>query len=77
MVQALAYNGTVPGATLRFREGEHIRLTFTNHLDVPTNLHTHGLHIPPEVDNPFVAIAPGESRLHEFTVPDGFAGTYW
>jgi FtsP/CotA-like multicopper oxidase with cupredoxin domain len=77
MVQALAYNGTVPGATLRFREGEHIRLTFTNHLDVPTNLHTHGLHIPPEVDNPFVAIAPGESRLHEFTVSDGFAGTYW
>jgi FtsP/CotA-like multicopper oxidase with cupredoxin domain len=76
-VQALAYNETVPGKTLRLREGEHVRLTFTNHLDVPTNLHTHGLHISPEVDNPFVLVMPGESRLHEFTLPKGSAGTRW
>ncbi|NJR22806.1 MAG: multicopper oxidase domain-containing protein [Richelia sp. CSU_2_1] len=76
-VQALGYNETVPGATLRLQEGDRVRLTFTNHLDVPTNLHTHGLHISPEVDNPFVLVMPGESRLHEFTLPKGSAGTRW
>lgn len=76
-VQALAYNETVPGRTLRLQEGEQVRLTFTNHLDVPTNLHTHGLHISPEVDNPFVLVMPGKSRLHEFTLPKGSAGTRW
>ncbi|NJK69501.1 MAG: multicopper oxidase family protein [Oscillatoriales cyanobacterium RU_3_3] len=74
---ALGYNETVPGATLRLQEGDRVRLTFTNHLDVPTNLHTHGLHISPEVDNPFVLVMPGESRLHEFTLPKGSAGTRW
>jgi FtsP/CotA-like multicopper oxidase with cupredoxin domain len=60
MVQALAYNGTVPGATLRFREGEHIRLTFTNHLDVPTNLHQ----IPRPVETPtFMYGGKGQANL--------------
>ncbi|MBW4562889.1 MAG: multicopper oxidase family protein [Mojavia pulchra JT2-VF2] len=76
-VQALSYNDTVPGPTLRLREGDRVRLCLINHLEVPTNLHTHGLHISPEVDNPFVHVMPGESRLHEFTVPKGAAGTRW
>lgn len=69
--------GGFPGPTLRVREGELVRLNFTNHLPGATNLHLHGLHISPEVDAPLAEVQPGESRLYEFTVPKGSAGTYW
>ncbi|HLH23354.1 MAG TPA: multicopper oxidase family protein [Chloroflexota bacterium] len=73
----LSFDGTFPGPLLRFHDGDHVRLTFVNRLDAMTNLHLHGLHIPPAVDDPFVHLMPGESRLYEFTVPAGAAGTYW
>lgn len=76
-VRALAYNGGVPGPLLRFYEGDEVRLTFTNQLDAPSNLHTHGLHVAPDIDDPFVLVSPGASRLHAFTLPPGSAGTHW
>ncbi len=94
-LRTLTYNGSLPGPTLRVREGDRVRLRFENRLaaatmnhapasqmDMPhapraTNLHTHGLHISPHVDDPFTLVEPGESRWHEFTVPQGSAGTYW
>src|SRR5207302_5356221 len=72
-----SYDGSFPGPLVRLREGDHVRLTFANRLDEVTNLHLHGLHIPPAVDDPFVHIMPGESRLYEFTLPPGSAGTHW
>lgn len=69
--------GGFPGPTLRVREGELVRLNFTNNLSEVTNLHLHGLHISPEVDAPLAEVQPGESRLYEFAVPKGSAGTYW
>ncbi|MFZ5991870.1 MAG: multicopper oxidase family protein [Deinococcota bacterium] len=69
--------GGFPGPTLRVREGETVRLNFTNNLPEATNLHLHGLHVPPSVDDPLALVQPGESRLYEFTVPKGSAGTYW
>src|SRR5690348_8347718 len=39
----LSYDGSFPGPLLRLREGDHVRLTFTNALDTVTNLHLHGL----------------------------------
>ncbi len=69
--------GSFPGPTLRVREGETVRLNFTNNLPEVTNLHLHGLHIPPSVDDPLAQIQPGDSRMYEFTVPRGSAGTYW
>ncbi len=41
-VQALAYEGSVPGTTLRLRKGERARVRFVNRLEEPTNLHLHG-----------------------------------
>lgn len=41
-VQALAYEGSVPGTTLRLRKGERARVRFVNRLEKPTNLHLHG-----------------------------------
>ncbi|WP_018467608.1 multicopper oxidase family protein [Calidithermus timidus] len=69
--------GGFPGPILRVREGETVRLNFTNNLPEPTNLHLHGLHVPPSVDDPLAVIPPGESRLYEFAIPKGSAGTYW
>jgi FtsP/CotA-like multicopper oxidase with cupredoxin domain len=72
-----SYDGVFPGPVLRVREGDQVRLRFVNRLDAVTNLHLHGLHISPTVDDPFVHVMPGESRLYEFAVPAGSAGTYW
>jgi len=73
----LTYNGTFPGPALVVYERERVRLRFTNRLDEPTNLHLHGLHVPPSVDDPFLMIEPGEMVDYEFDVPEGSAGTYW
>ena len=75
-VQLLTYGG-FPGPTLRVREGDTVRLNFTNNLPQVTNLHLHGLHVPPSVDDPLVEIQPRESRMYEFTLPKGSAGINW
>lgn len=67
----LGYNAQVPGPRLEVRPGDQVRIQFTNHLDQLSNLHFHGLHIPPTgtADNIFREIPPGETALYEFTVP--------
>ena len=79
-VRMLTYNGTVPGPTLHVRPGDVLRVRLQNDLTVPTNLHTHGLHVSAEgaSDNPFVDIAPGESHSYEIQVPaDHPHGVNW
>ena len=73
------YNGGFPGPTLRLWEGDRVELRFSNGLPEVTNLHFHGLHIPPtgNGDNVFRQVAPGETALYEFSVPEGSAGTFW
>lgn len=71
------YNGSFPGPLLRWREGDRVRLRLLNKLAEPTNLHLHGLHLSPDVDDPFLEVAPGGSATYAFTVPSGAAGTYW
>ena len=73
----LTYNSSFPGPVLRVREGDTVRLNFTNRLREPTNLHLHGLRISPAVDAPLLQIAPGKSHLYEFTIPKGSSGTYF
>ncbi|MGY4844212.1 multicopper oxidase family protein [Kocuria sp. MNB10] len=75
-----AFNGSLPGPTLRVRPGDTLRVAMTNGLEAPTNLHAHGLHVSPEDngDNPFVSIAPGDSFDYDFSLPDDHPpGTYW
>lgn len=78
--------GSVPGPTLRLREGELLRLKFANclegeggghHASAVTNLHLHGPLIPPVMDDPFTVLGPGESRSIELFLPPGSAGTHW
>ncbi|MGH7586771.1 MAG: multicopper oxidase family protein, partial [Gemmatimonadales bacterium] len=76
--EVFAYNGTVPGPVLEFREGDHVVVHFRNDLPVPTTVHWHGLHLPFASDgSPFHPVAPGESYDYEFDIPPGTAGTYW
>ena len=43
-----------------------------------TNVHTHGLHIDPNVDNVFVKAGPGESLVYKYRLPTDHApGLHW
>ncbi|MBT5707470.1 MAG: multicopper oxidase family protein, partial [Verrucomicrobia bacterium] len=74
-----AYDGRVPGPTLRIRLGQTLRLKFTNALPQPTTIHWHGVRVPHAMDGvPGVTqapIEPGEIFVYEFTPKD--PGTYW
>lgn len=81
---AYSYNGIVPGPTIRVRNGQRVRIRFTNHLPQPTTVHWHGIDVPNSMDGvPGVtqkAIAPGRSFTYEFVArpagdPNG-AGTF-
>lgn len=76
----LSYGGTVPAATWRVRPGDRIEVTLANRLDIPTNLHVHGLHVSPEGngDNVFLRVEPGEEFHYEFALPhDHPPGLFW
>lgn len=80
IANVLTYNGQSPGPQLEVRPGDTVQIRFTNRLNQPTNLHFHGLHIPPTGtgDNVFLEISPGESHTYEFQIPDKHpAGTFW
>ena len=42
----MALNGSIPGPTLRFQEGDSARISFHNLMDVPTSIHWHGILLP-------------------------------
>jgi FtsP/CotA-like multicopper oxidase with cupredoxin domain len=76
----LAYNGQVPGPRLEANPGDTVRIRFTNNLSNPTNIHQHGLHIPPtgNADNVFLNIQPKERFNYEFTIPKNHpGGIFW
>lgn len=74
-----AYNGTVPGPTLRFQRGERARIEVRNGLTNETTVHWHGIRVPNAMDGvPHVTqppIAPGGTFVYEFDLLD--AGTFW
>jgi FtsP/CotA-like multicopper oxidase with cupredoxin domain len=78
-LEVWAYNGQVPGPTLRVCLGDTVRVAFTNQLPQPTTIHWHGVRVPNAMDGvPGVTqppVQPGESFLYEFTPKD--AGTFW
>jgi FtsP/CotA-like multicopper oxidase with cupredoxin domain len=74
-----AYNGQVPGPTLRVRLGDTVRVRFQNKLPQPTTIHWHGVRVPNGMDGvPHLTqppVEPGQSFVYEFTPKD--AGTFW
>jgi FtsP/CotA-like multicopper oxidase with cupredoxin domain len=76
---ATAINGSVPGPTLRWREGDVVTIAVTNRLSVPTSIHWHGIRVPSPMDGipglSFGGIRPGETFTYRFPVRQ--SGTYW
>jgi FtsP/CotA-like multicopper oxidase with cupredoxin domain len=74
-----AYDGQVPGPTVRIRLGDTLRATLWNQLPQPTTIHWHGVRVPNAMDGvPGVtqpAVEPGARFTYEFTPKD--AGTFW
>ncbi len=62
---AWTYNGQVPGPTFRCREGDLLRIRFTNGTTHPHTIHFHGIH-PPSMDGVTPNVHPGESFTYEF-----------
>ncbi len=78
-VDGFAFNGQVPGPTLRLTRGDTLVADVTNALDTDTTVHWHGLHVPYDMDGvtwQHEPIRPGETFTYTFTV-DQPAGTYW
>jgi len=76
---ATTINGSLPGPTLRMKEGERITIRVTNKMKVTSSIHWHGLILPPEMDGvpglSFAGIKPGETFIYQFDAVQ--SGTYW
>jgi FtsP/CotA-like multicopper oxidase with cupredoxin domain len=76
-VDTIAYNGSVPGPLIRFRENETVTIDIFNDTDAPEFVHWHGLEVSTDVDgaeeegSPAVA-ARGRLRYRLTPVPAGF-----
>jgi hypothetical protein len=48
------------------------------HTPNSSNVHTHGLHIDPNIDSVFVEIRPGDTYTYYYKIPDNHApGLHW
>ncbi|MDI3339662.1 MAG: multicopper oxidase domain-containing protein [Sphaerobacter sp.] len=77
-VRLLAYNGSVPGPTLRVRQGATVTVTFTNQSDLESTVHWHGLRLENRYDGTHETQAPvpvGGSFTARVRFPD--PGVYW
>ncbi|HSJ50264.1 MAG TPA: multicopper oxidase domain-containing protein, partial [Actinomycetota bacterium] len=73
-VEAMGFNGTVPGPEIRVSEGDRVRIVLRNELSEPTTMHLHGVTLPNGMDGvPYVTqdpVMPGGFFTYEFEVVD-------
>ena len=73
------FNGQYPGPLIRVPQGAEIIVLFTNHIDLPTAVHWHGIRLENEFDGvPGITqdpVEPGESFMYRVHFRD--AGLYW
>ena len=81
-VRMLAYNGSIPGPTLRVAQGSEVTVHFTNEADVETTVHWHGLRldnrsdgVPHEHGGMQAPVPSGGSHTYRLRFPD--PGIYW
>ncbi len=78
IVRMLAYNGSIPGPTLKVREGSEVVVDIENHGDMETTVHWHGLRLENRYDGTHETQPPiqvGESFSARVSFPD--PGAYW
>lgn len=75
----MTVNGTIPGPTLNFTEGDYAVISVTNEMDVETSVHWHGLLLPNYQDGvPYLTtppILPRQTFTYRFPIIQ--SGTYW
>lgn len=78
-VNAMTINGSIPGPTLRFIEGDSAVIRVHNNMDVETSIHWHGILVPPNMDGvPFVSFPPIAAKTtFTYKFPIRQSGTYW
>jgi len=78
-VRMLGYNGSIPGPTLRVRQGAEILVDVHNDGDLETTVHWHGLRLENRYDGvpheTQIPIPVGGSFTYRLTFPD--PGLYW
>jgi FtsP/CotA-like multicopper oxidase with cupredoxin domain len=77
-VRMLAYNGSVPGPTLKVRQGSEIAVDVVNDGDLEATVHWHGLRLENRYDGTHETQAPiavGGRFTYRVTFPD--PGVYW
>lgn len=75
VLQSMA--GAYLGPIIRVHRGQKVRIHFKNALPEESNIHWHGLLVPPEMDgHPKDVVGPGETYIYEFELRNR-AGTYW
>ncbi len=74
----LAYNGSIPGPTIKIAQGSEVTINFKNSTDLPALLHSHGVRMDNAFDGSQLQqkeMQPGESFSYTLKFPD--AGVYW
>ena len=77
-VRMLAYNGSIPGPTLRVREGSELVVNVVNEGDLEGTVHWHGLRLDNRFDGTHETQAPipvGGTFSYRIEFPD--PGVYW
>ncbi|TDD97087.1 multicopper oxidase domain-containing protein [Flavobacterium cellulosilyticum] len=78
-IKGMTVNGTIPGPTLEFTEGEYAIIYVKNEMSKETSVHWHGLLLPNFYDGvPYLTtppIEPGHTQKYEFPIKQ--SGTYW
>jgi FtsP/CotA-like multicopper oxidase with cupredoxin domain len=77
-VRMLAYNGSIPGPTLRVREGSTLVVDVVNEADLDATVHWHGLRLDNRYDGTHETQAPipvGGTFTYRIEFPD--PGVYW
>lgn len=74
----LAYNGMIPGPTIKVAQGAEVTINFKNDTDLPALLHSHGVRMDNAFDGAQTSqedIPPGGSFSYKLKFPD--AGVFW
>ena len=74
-VKVWTFNGTVPGPTLRFTEGDNVTIHFKNNTPMAHTLHMHGTH-DAKNDGAFPLILPNQTYNYNFIAEPAGAFLY-
>src|SRR4051794_345084 len=79
-VDAMTYNGVVPGPTIQVGVGDKVRVNLHNKLQESTSIHFHGIETPNAMDGvPDITqepVKPGASFTYEFIATRASVGMY-